>query len=192
MHVEHMVQKGMDWVDCLRTKPVSRGNAWLSFYLQLFPGILWGLVTVFILPIKLDKSFQRVYKKALPLLGVNCKIKKEWRTLPEMYQGLALPNILLVVLLEKASFLLSNWSFFGQAHSNALTMAYKNFLVDVGLYGSPLDWSYDNYSNLATETTWLQNLWIFVQRFNTVLTFCSKDRVQGLRENNCSLMSEFF
>ncbi len=34
-HVEHMVQKGMDWIDCLRTKPVFRGNAWLSFYLQL-------------------------------------------------------------------------------------------------------------------------------------------------------------
>ena len=37
-HISHMVQKGLDWVDCLQTKPVSRGNAWLSFYLQLFPG----------------------------------------------------------------------------------------------------------------------------------------------------------
>ena len=30
-HVDHMVQKGLDWVDCLRTKPISRANAWLSF-----------------------------------------------------------------------------------------------------------------------------------------------------------------
>jgi hypothetical protein len=80
MHVEHMVQKGMDWVDRLCTKSVSRDDAWLSFYLQLFPGILWGLVTVFMLPVKLGKIFQRVYEKALPLLGVNCKIKKEWKT----------------------------------------------------------------------------------------------------------------
>jgi hypothetical protein len=138
-HIEHMVQKGMDWVDCLCTKPVSRGDAWLSFYLQLFPGILWGLVTVCMLLIKLDKSFQRVYKKALPLLGVNCKIKKEWRTLPEMYQGLALPNIPVVALLAKVSFLLGNWGFFSQVHSNALAMAYSNFLVKIGLYGSPLD-----------------------------------------------------
>jgi hypothetical protein len=104
--IEHMVQKRMDWVDCLHTKPVFRGNAWLSFYLQLFPGILWGLVTVCMSPIKLDKSFQWVYEKTLPFLVVSCKIKKEWRTLPEMYQGIVLPNILLVALLAKVSFLL--------------------------------------------------------------------------------------
>ncbi len=80
------------------------------------------------LPVKLDKSFQRVYEKALPLLGVSCKIKKEWKSLPEMYQGLALPNFHLVALLEKVSFLLGNWGFFGQAHSDALAMAYYNFL----------------------------------------------------------------
>jgi len=44
VHVENMVQKGLDWVDCLRTKPVSRSDAWLSFYLQLLPAISWGLV----------------------------------------------------------------------------------------------------------------------------------------------------
>jgi hypothetical protein len=87
MHVEHMVHKGMDWVDCLHTKPVSRSNAWLSFYLQLFPGILWGLVTVCMLPLKLDKSFQRVYEKALPLLGVNCKINKRMEDSPRDVPG---------------------------------------------------------------------------------------------------------
>jgi hypothetical protein len=99
------------------------------FYLQLFPGNSWGLVTVCIHPKKMGKSFQRVYKKTLPFLGVNCKIKKEWRTLTEIYQGLSLPNFPLVALAEKVSFLLENWGFQGQAHSNALAMAYENFLL---------------------------------------------------------------
>jgi hypothetical protein len=103
-----MVQKGLDWVNCLHSKPVSRNNAWLSFYLQLFPGISWGLVTVCMHPTKLDKCFQRVCEKALPFLGVNCKMKKEWRTLLEMYQGFSLPNLPLVALAEKVSFLLGN------------------------------------------------------------------------------------
>jgi hypothetical protein len=141
---------------------------------------------------QVDKSFQRVYEKALPLLGVNCKIKKEWGTLPEMYQDLALPNTPLVALLAKVSFLLSNQGFSGQAHSNALARAYNNFLVEVGLYGSPLDCSHDDYGNLATEAMWFQNLWILVQRFDAVLMLCSKDRVQGFWKNNCSLMLEFF
>ncbi len=47
MHVEYMVQKGLNWVDRLWTKPLPCRDAWLSFQLQLFPAILWGLVTVY-------------------------------------------------------------------------------------------------------------------------------------------------
>jgi hypothetical protein len=191
-HVDHMVQKGLDWVDCLPTKPLLSNDAWFSFYLQLFPAISWGLVTVCMPPSMLDKCFQKVYKKALPLLGVNCKIKREWRALPEKYQGLAMPNVPLVALAEKVSFLLGNWGFAGQAHSNALAMAFDNFLIQVGLYGSPLDWSYKDYGHLSTESTWLHNLWTLVHYFKASITFHEEDTVQGLRENNRSLMSDYF
>jgi hypothetical protein len=60
-HVENMIQKGLDWVDCLRTRPVSRWGAWLSFYLQLFPGMSWGLVTICLPPKKFNTVIQRVY-----------------------------------------------------------------------------------------------------------------------------------
>ncbi len=77
IHVEQVVQKGLDWAECLRTKPIPRHNEWLSFYLQLLPAIAWGLVTVCLHPQKLDAIIQWVYVKALPSLGVNRKIKKE-------------------------------------------------------------------------------------------------------------------
>ena len=107
-HVESGVQKGLDWVDCLLTRPLARSDAWLSFYLQLFPAIAWGLVTVCLQPKKLDSMIQIVYAKALPYLGVNWNIKREWRTLPKRYQGLALPSFPLVALSEKVSFILEN------------------------------------------------------------------------------------
>ena len=78
VHVEQMVQKGLDWVDSLRTNPVASNDAWLCFYLQLYPGLSWGLVTTCMPPRKLDAELQRVYVKALPFLGVNCNIKREW------------------------------------------------------------------------------------------------------------------
>jgi hypothetical protein len=59
-HVESMVQKGLDWVDCLHTKPLSRRDAWLRFYFQLFPGMSWGLVTVCLQPKKQDAMIQRI------------------------------------------------------------------------------------------------------------------------------------
>jgi hypothetical protein len=147
-NVDHMVQKGLVWVDCLRIKSLLRNDAWFSFYLQLFPEILWGLVTVCMPPPMLDKCFQKVYEKVLPLLGVNCKIKWEWRTLSEKFQRLAMPNVPLVALAEKVSFLLGNWGFAGQAQSNALAMAFDNFLIEVGLYGSLLYWSYKHYGKV--------------------------------------------
>jgi hypothetical protein len=109
-------------------------------------------------PQKLDTIIQRVYAKALPFLGILCKIKKEWRTLPEMFWGLALPNFPLIALSKKISFLLGNWGFHCLAHSDSLAMAYENFLLEVGLYSDPLLWSFDDYGHLSIEATWLQNL----------------------------------
>ncbi len=76
-HVEHMVQKGLNWVDCLSTKPVSRQDARFSFFLQLFPGMSWGLVTICLPPKKFDRMIQRVYEKALLFLDVNLQNQVE-------------------------------------------------------------------------------------------------------------------
>jgi hypothetical protein len=169
-HVGQMLQRGLDWVDCLHTKPVSWGDVWLSFYFQLYLGISWGLVTMCMPPVKLDNNIQWIHGQALPFWGVNGKIKKEWRTLPEMYQGLAMPYMPLVVLVEKLSFLLCNWSFQGLAHSNVLAMAYDNFLVKLGLYGSLLAWSFAKFGQLSTEAMWFHNLWQLVHTFEVKIT----------------------
>ncbi len=191
-HVEHMVQKGLDWVDHLRTKPLPCRDAWFGFQLQLFSAISWGLVTVCLPPRKVDMMYQRLYEKALPLLGVNRKIKKEWRTLPEKYQGPALPNFPLIALAEKISFILGSWDFQGLAHSDAMAMAYENFIIEVGLYDNPLMWSYADYGRLSLDATWFQNLWLFASTYVTTIIVRDKDLVQGIREHARSLMSEFF
>ncbi len=84
-------------------------------------------------------KIQKVYEKALPFHGVNCKIKREWRSLPEIYQGLALPNFFLVALAEKMAFFLGNWGYLGQAPSDTLAMVYESFVMEVGLYGCLLE-----------------------------------------------------
>ncbi len=86
---------------------------------------------------------------------------------------------------------MENWGFRGQAHSNSLAMANENFILEVGLYGSPLAWSYKDFSNLATDFTWFKNLRQLVDIFQANLTFQDKDLLHGAWENDCSLMSEF-
>ena len=89
---------------------------------------------------------------------------RQWQTLPEMYQGLGLPNFLLVALTSKISHILGNWRFHGQAHSDCLDMAFDNFLVEVALYSSPFDWSYKDFGHLATESKWFCYFWKVAER----------------------------
>ena len=78
-----MVKKGVDWVDKMNTRKVPCRDAWMSFLAQLLPGINWGMVAVVLSPEILQESYQSLYYKMLPLLGVNRDIGKEWRMLPE-------------------------------------------------------------------------------------------------------------
>jgi hypothetical protein len=63
-------------------------------------------------------------------------------------------------------------------------MAYNNFLIEVGLYGSPLQWSYEDFGHLLTESTWFWNLWQLVQLFKVDLSFRDEDRMHGVQEND--------
>jgi hypothetical protein len=103
-----------------------------------------------------------------------------------------MPNVPLQALSEKLSFLVGNWGLTGQAHSDALAMAYENFIVEVGLYGSPLQWNFDYYGILSTDATWFKNLWQLISLFGVDISFDESDTVTGIRNNDVSLMSEFY
>jgi hypothetical protein len=64
-------------------------------------------------------------------------------------------NYALVSLASKFSFLQFNWGF-KSPHSSALMMAYKSFMIDVGLYGNTMGYDYKTHSMLATSNTWFK------------------------------------
>ena len=57
----------------------------------------------------LQDAYQKLYYKMLPLLDVNRNISKEWRTLPERYQGLGLPDFEVHSFSKKFHFLQRKW-----------------------------------------------------------------------------------
>ena len=67
-------------------------DAWLSFYLRLYPGMVWGLASAIIKPAKLEQIMQGLYFKILPLLKVNRNITKAYRMFLTKYHGLEMPN----------------------------------------------------------------------------------------------------
>ena len=161
-------------------RPLPTRDGWLSFYLQLHPGMMWGLETVIISPNRLEKMIQSLYFQCLPLLGVNRHITKEWRMLPERYHGLGMPNYVVNCLSAKIFFMWRHWGF-GGATGQMMTQAYEAFLVEVGLYGDVFTRDFKRYGMLATDGTWFKNLWELADHLKVSITMDSRYHIQPER-----------
>jgi hypothetical protein len=156
-HMKEMCSKGHNWVDRLCSRPLPHLEAWISFTHQLYPGMIWGLATVVLLAQELFATTRPMYFKCLPLLNVQSHIELPWRTLPEAYQGIGLPNFALHSLAAKLQLIQCNWGFNDTA-SKGLFMGYKSFFMNVEMYSNTLDLDYKSYSGLAVDGTWFKNL----------------------------------
>ena len=116
----------------------------------------WGLVTAVILPETLRTHLHKVYYKALPLLGIRQSIKKEYTTLPERFQGLGLPDFVVLVFAYNIFFLQCHWGFEG-ATARIVMPTFETFMLEVGLYIDIFTKDYQKYGGAATDNTWYKN-----------------------------------
>jgi hypothetical protein len=185
-HIQEMTKKGYAWSDRIRSCPLPPDLAWKSFICQLLPGMAWGIATIILSPPKNLKEFQWVYFRCLPHLNVNRHIELPWRIILEQYQGLGMPNFALISLASKLLYLQCNWGF-GAPHSNALMIGYESFIIEVGLYGNTMGYKYKTHSFLATDNTWLKNVWELVSYFNIHLHFKEDFQLKPIQQGNFSL-----
>jgi len=189
-HITAMREKGYTWHDRLKTRPLPKCDAWMSFFFQLFPGISWGLVTVNVSPKTMDDHWQALYFKILPLLGVNRHIAREWRTLGERYHGLGLPDFVVVCFAAKVFFMQRHFGFESTV-GQMLMQAYEAFLVDVGLHGNIFGYSFARFGCLATDGTWFKNFWEYASHLKIDITLHEKYLLHPSRAGDCSLMLAF-
>ena len=190
-HIQEMCKKGHKWADCLHSKPLRHADAWTSFSLQLYPGMVWGITTVVLSAREMYLLLKPVYFRCLPFLGVQRHIELPWRTIPEKYQGIGLPNFSLVSLASKLQYIQCIWGF-KDAASISLHMGYESFVMDIGVYGNVFDLDYRTYSILATNDTWFKNVWELIHEFEIKATFGTDVQLFPLRKGDKSLMSEFY
>ena len=98
------------------------------------------------------KLLHRVYYKALPLLGIRRSIKREYRLLPEQFQGLGLPDFAVLAFACKIFFLQCHWGFDG-ATAKMVMSTFETFMLEVGLYGNLFSSDYDTFGRTATDDT---------------------------------------
>eukprot|EP00956_Cyclotella_meneghiniana_P021220 scaffold38273_cov70-Cyclotella_meneghiniana.AAC.8 len=85
--LEKLKEKGLDWVDALRVRPLERRDVKLSLTTQQYPKWGYGLSSLYASPKQLDTTTGKIYYQALPFLGFDRCINKIYRTLPTAYQG---------------------------------------------------------------------------------------------------------
>ncbi len=76
-------------------------------------------------------------------------------------------------------------------HSSALMMAYKSFMIEVGLYGNTMDYDYKTNSMLAMSGSWFKNIWELVWFFNVWMHVSAAFQLRAVCKGDISLMSEF-
>jgi hypothetical protein len=100
-HVDNIIQTGLLHASCLKGRPIPPRDARKSVDLALLPKILYGGVAITHPPAQLLKAFHKIYYNLLPHLGINRNITREYRMLPQQYQGLGLPNPNIEILSAK-------------------------------------------------------------------------------------------
>ncbi len=97
-----------------------------------------------------------LYYKALPLLGVNRHIVKDWCLLSERYQGFGLLNFTTDCLVEKLHYIQCKQSF-NSIVETLMIHAHEAFIVEVRVDRNVFTCLYESAGCLATDGNWFKN-----------------------------------
>ena len=110
--------------------------------------------------------------------------------LPERFQGLGLPNFVVVCLAAKIFFLQQHLGF-DDAAGQMMQQAYEAFLMEVGLYGDVLSLDFEAYGDLATELTWFKCVWEYAHILRVGINLGDDFQIQPVRRGDLSLVESF-
>jgi hypothetical protein len=136
-HIAQCCMVGLEYAAKLSAHNLPPRDAWMGTRYQLYPKLIHGAVAITHLRKKQEETFQSIWYKLLPLLKVNWHITKEFRMLPTLFQGLALPNPNIDVLSRKVHLIQNEWGTDG-VMGKLLHHLYQIFQVKVELMATYL------------------------------------------------------
>ena len=149
--LEYTRDLGLEWATKLNTnKYISPSDGWKSLVTQLKPKVTWGIVCLTAKPEKVERVQAAIYHRSLSRLRVHKSIRRELRTMPEMFQGLGMFDLNVERLGQKVFFLRRHWNT-PTAMGKMLKVAFETFQIDVGLDGNIFTRAFDHFSPLATH-----------------------------------------
>ena len=110
--------------------------------------------------------------------------------LPKQFQGLGLPDFVVLALASKIFFLQCHWGFEG-ATAEMVMSTFETFMLEVGVYGNIFSQDYEQYGGLTTDNTWYKNFWQYCRHLNIEVRLHQKFMLAPAREGDRPLTELF-
>jgi len=168
--LEVIHEKATQWTDRLSVGRLPAKWAWVSYFHQLWARLKYGLgcnssPVADLEGIEAEGGLLRkLYRRMLPLLGVNRNIKSGWRHLHSSFGGIGLRKLLVEVVIGRINVFIQHYNT-PSTLGNKLTISLGCLQLEAGTNICPLITPYHPIGPLTTPC-WMRSFWECLDHYN--------------------------
>lgn len=145
------------WADRLKNGHLPSKFAWVSYRLQLWSSVKYGLGTLSTPLASFGELTYNFAYNVLPFLGVNRNIRSEWRYLHNTFGGVGLLSLSTETIICRVNLFLQHWGM-PTPIGTTLRTSMEYMHLEAGCIECPLVTDYEPMGPLVTYC-WLQAFW---------------------------------
>jgi hypothetical protein len=138
------------WLDRLKNGHLPLKYSWVSYRLQLWSSLRYGLGTLSAPLSKLGELTTNFAFHALPYLGVNCNIRSEWRYLHNTFGGVGLLSLSTEAKIARVNLFVQHWGM-PNPIGQMLQTSMEALQLEIGCVGCPLNEPFNPMGHLITH-----------------------------------------
>jgi hypothetical protein len=151
------------WLMRLKNGHLPSKYAWVSYRLQLWASIRYGLGVLSSPLATLGELCPKFAFQALPLLGINRNVRAGWRYLHSSFGGCGLLDLTTEATISRCNLFLQHWD--NPAPLGKCLRASMEYLqLEVGCRGCPLNERFDPIGKYCTHS-WVRSFWECISWF---------------------------
>jgi hypothetical protein len=167
-HIQYINDQARRWSCKLLNSALPAKWAWISYSMQLWPSLRYGLGTLSASLAQLRSALPKFAFTILPKLGVNRHIRKGWRHLHQSFCGLGMFSLPIESAICRVNLFLQHWGN-PTPIGESLRCSMELLQLETGLESCPLHHDFRILGPLCTRS-WLRSFWECISWFKISLS----------------------
>lgn len=156
-----------NWVDNLRNAHVPPKHAWVSYRLQLWSSLRYGLGTLSATLSQMGEITTNFAHRALSGLGVNRNVWRDWRYLHSTFGGVGLLSLSTEATICRVNLFVQHWAM-PSPIGQMLRASMELLQLEIGCAGCPLAEPFQFMGPHITHS-WLRSFWEVVDKYKLLI-----------------------